>query len=168
MSSTGPRFIVTELEGFLGLVGMPAHPGLSVQVLDRAVCHRVVASFRTEDRGNTMTRDRKRRVVRYQAAKLCAELNGTPPPSLVSMLGGGTCRNGHERTEQNTFYRGDGLPRCLICRREANQRSERKRRNRHRRLAPPVEQFSPACPQCGDLVPAGSSRCPSCDVRLTP
>lgn len=119
------RYVVTELEGFLEIGGGrsgASRPGLSVQVIDRAVCHRVVASFRTEDCIGGRTTERKRELTRYRAAKLCSELNGTSPPSIVSMVGGGTCVNGHPRTPENTYYRSDGLRRCRVCRRESNRR----------------------------------------------
>lgn len=82
---TGARFIVTELEGYLTAATRhesTAGEGLSVQVLDRAYCHRVVWSARTEDRGRTT--ERAKDWIRHQAEKRCAELNGDEAPGTFN------------------------------------------------------------------------------------
>jgi hypothetical protein len=172
------RFVVTELEGYLQLGGdrrRPPHakPGLSVQVIDRATCHRVVASFRTEDYGGR--HDRVREIVRHKAAKRCAELNGTSPPSIVASLGlRATCRNNHPATPENTFWRADGIRRCLVCRREQWKRANEKRRARKTsELAQssrpiPAADLSPACPRCGNLCDPLAIVCAECGARLYP
>lgn len=75
------RYVVTEIEGWSTLRdrrSARARPGLSVQVLDRAVCHRIVWQARTEDYG--IATDRARDWLRYEAARECARRNGEPEP----------------------------------------------------------------------------------------
>lgn len=75
-----PRYAVTELEGYAQPIryGSAARPGLSVQVLDRLRCHRVVWQERTEDYGpNTQG---AKDWIRWKALVRCAELNGEPEP----------------------------------------------------------------------------------------
>ena len=64
------RYVVTELEGYL----TAGHrvPGLTVSVLDRAVCHRPVFQRRTEDEYQGWV---KRQAVRAGASARCDELN---------------------------------------------------------------------------------------------
>lgn len=50
-----------------------------------------------------------------------AGANGTPPPS------GDTCRNGHVRTEENTYTDPRGSQVCRDCKREAAQRHKAKK-----------------------------------------
>lgn len=40
------------------------------------------------------------------------------------------CKNGHDRTPENTLVQPDGLRRCLICRRETNRRFAKTRPSR--------------------------------------
>lgn len=74
------RYVVTELEGW-PIKARPTEgayvPGLSVHVIDTAVLHRVMRTWRTEDAGGGlgMTRDEKRRRARAAAAELAADLN---------------------------------------------------------------------------------------------
>jgi hypothetical protein len=170
------RYVVTELEGYLQLGGdrrrpLHAKPGLSVQVIDRATCHRVVASFRSEDYGGR--HDRAREIARHKAAKRCAELNGTSPPSIVASIGlRATCRNNHPQTAATTYLRADGTRRCLLCRREQWKRTNAKRRARRTSELPqssrpiPAADLSPACPRCGNLCEPDALYCVECGARL--
>jgi hypothetical protein len=79
------RFIVTELEGWAtprkGTGRTSSKPGLSVMVLDTAICHRVMATYRSEDhvhRGSTahLSRNVVRNLAREKAnelGKACAQ-----------------------------------------------------------------------------------------------
>lgn len=80
-----PRYVVTELEGWERAdAARGAHrvPGLSVQVLDRLYCYRVVRSWRSEDYGGPGKR--KREYIRHAAATYCAQLNGGEPPAPLA------------------------------------------------------------------------------------
>ena len=66
------RFVVTELEGYTNTV---RYPGLSVHVIDTAVNHRLVATYRTEDVNGRIRRDGMRAFVRESARAKAAELN---------------------------------------------------------------------------------------------
>ena len=68
------RFYVAELEGFLRMpAGQGNQPqGLTCSVLDRAYCHRVVWTDRTEVHSRRL---RGRERLRADAAARCAELN---------------------------------------------------------------------------------------------
>jgi len=83
--SAAPRFVVTELEGYW--TPQPsresrASPGLSVQILDRANCHRIAWRDRTENHGKTT--ERAKDWLRHEAAKRCAVLNGEPSPGAFN------------------------------------------------------------------------------------
>lgn len=120
------RDVITELEGDLQGRQHDAHRavGLSVQVLDSLVCYRIVGQWRTEDYGGSVTR--RRELVRNRAERLAAKLNGeTPPPPVEpkplptpQILHGraAVCRNGHWRTDENTYYRANGSRECRLCR----------------------------------------------------
>lgn len=74
------RFVVKELEGYPSNSAgdMRRPPGLSTHVLDTAWNHRIVGSFRSEDRGHgTSFRGgwRGRVGARAAAAELCRRLN---------------------------------------------------------------------------------------------
>jgi hypothetical protein len=45
---------------------------------------------------------------------------------------GDKCRNGHDRTPENTYHRRNGKEECIICRREANKASYHARTARRR------------------------------------
>lgn len=76
------RYYVSELEGFLlPKVGGKDTPGLSCMVIDRFVCHRVIATYRTEDQQRAggrarLTRPLQAEYVRQLAAEHAARLNG--------------------------------------------------------------------------------------------
>jgi hypothetical protein len=74
------RYVVTELEGYaitlpIRAMGHLSVPGLSVQVVDTALCHRVVAAWRTEDYGGGWPQWRKRGHIRRLAAERAEALN---------------------------------------------------------------------------------------------
>lgn len=77
-----PRYYVSELEGFLAAkVGGADTPGLSCMVIDRWICHRVTAIYRTEDQARPGGRGRLTRLqqaayVRQLAGEHAARLNG--------------------------------------------------------------------------------------------
>lgn len=120
------RYVIPELEGDLEAGGSHRAQritGLSVQVLDSLVCYRIVGQWRTEDYGGSITR--RRELVRNRAERLAAKLNGeTPPPvkqpptPTPQTLHGraAICRNGHWRTDENTYYRANGSRECRLCR----------------------------------------------------
>lgn len=74
------RYVVTEIEGDLTPrpgAGPHKPAGMSAHVLDTAVCHRMVATFRTEDlqRNSTLTPWQRREHVRVRARALADALN---------------------------------------------------------------------------------------------
>lgn len=118
------RFVVTEIEGDLEMTRSRSggrETGLSVQVLDSLNCYRIVGHWRTEDYGGSVTK--RRELVRNRAETLAARLNGETPPPPVKQPTPQTlhgraaiCRNGHWRTDANTYYRADGSRECRLCR----------------------------------------------------
>jgi hypothetical protein len=81
------RYVVTEIEGFYspGTHSNARNPGLSVQVVDTAVCHRVMGTFRTEDhRYGGRTRAVVREHVRRLAAEACDRLNAEDEGRLAA------------------------------------------------------------------------------------
>lgn len=81
VSATTPRYVVTELEGFL-TAGETRNSrrvmGLSTRVLDTLVNHRCVGSWRSEDYGPSTERNKD--YVRFLAMQRACELNGDASP----------------------------------------------------------------------------------------
>jgi hypothetical protein len=78
---TSPRYVVTELSGFLSIARGKARPGTSFQVIDTLWNHRLIAMWRTEDfgRGGTSAREK----ARSRCEALAAKLNGATPVAVV-------------------------------------------------------------------------------------
>lgn len=72
-----PRYVVTELEGYDTAARSAKRPGLSCHIIDTAVNHRLIASYRTESyrAGLFGNGDLIRRAVREKAAGHAARLN---------------------------------------------------------------------------------------------
>jgi hypothetical protein len=90
---TSPRFVVTELEGFLQVGGdrrraRHAKPGASFAVIDTLWNHRRVGNFRSEDYRHAPQSSTIEQA-RHEANRLCHLLNGeiVPPPLLPPRQG---------------------------------------------------------------------------------
>ena len=72
-----PRFVVTEIEGHrlpgVGRNNMPV--GLSTHVIDTAVNHRLIATYRSEEHGGNGDRAARRQRVRDLARERANRLN---------------------------------------------------------------------------------------------
>lgn len=75
----GPRFIVTELEGFASEARpwSRTQPGLSVHVIDVPYARRIVATYRSEDEPHR-TEAERREAIRRRARGHALMLNGGP------------------------------------------------------------------------------------------
>lgn len=73
-----PRYIVTEIEGFLSEDRHSGRPGLSCMVIDRHNNYRLLGTYRTEDHGggSGWTHERIRAETRLRAHRHLARLNG--------------------------------------------------------------------------------------------
>ena len=177
---SSPRFVVTELEGYAEAT---AARGLSVQVLDRAYCHRVVKTWRSEDyrRASNQTPFQQ---VRHRARVTCEALNaGQPMPTyfgrkrVTPTCGscGGKCAKGsklcmtcYRRSVESPHgttprYTNHGC-RCPKCKRAWRDymRSYMYRTGRN------LTGFRPACPKCSLLQEPEARYCGSCGARLYP
>lgn len=64
------------------------------------------------------------------------------------------CRNGHEKTPENTFTAKDGRPRCYVCKLASNERAAA-RMARNRNQQPPdgwEDEFGPVPPREARMV----------------
>jgi hypothetical protein len=72
-----PRYVVTELEGYLKGGNGSRAPGLSCTVIDRHENRRIAGVYRSEDfSGRSWTAARARAETRLRAHRLAARLNG--------------------------------------------------------------------------------------------
>lgn len=80
------RYTVTELHGFyLPARGTNERPGMSVHVIDTLACHRIVATWRTEDYAGSSfgSRTGKDAALRGFARDACDRLNAEHEASLT-------------------------------------------------------------------------------------
>jgi hypothetical protein len=73
-----PRYVVTEIEGYVVGGNGSGRPGLSCMVIDRHVNYRLLGTYRTEDHegGRGYTHERIRAETRLQAHRHASRLNG--------------------------------------------------------------------------------------------
>lgn len=98
------RFVVTEIEGYSGLSHARSR-GISCMVVDTLWNRRVVATFRSEDRGGSV--EKRFATTRFEAQMKADVLND---PTITTRV----C--GHPKTTENTYFTSYGKSRgCRIC-----------------------------------------------------